>query len=118
MSIVKHLRLLIVMLVVACTPSWSDGPYEVYVIDGVKSLGLNVGDGAYIGRIDEPKTIKANGKFISVYACPEDSCAYYYIDRMKDHKFADSVEFVYGPYTQEKFSKLQRELSLPELSWE
>ncbi|WP_417357257.1 hypothetical protein [Gallaecimonas pentaromativorans] len=112
----KHILSLIAVLLIGCSPSWSEGPYEVYWIDGVKSLGFNVGDGAYIGRIDEPKFINANEKFISVYACPEESCAYYYIDRSKDHKFAEPTEFVFGPYSQEAFMGLQQKLLLPELS--
>ncbi|TLX49435.1 hypothetical protein CWC31_16715 [Pseudoalteromonas ruthenica] len=114
----KHVSLLVVVLLVGCSPSWSEGPYEIYWIDGVKSLGFNIGDGAYIGRIDEPRVINANEKFISVYACPEGSCAYYYIDLIKDHKFAEPTEFVFGPYTHEAFSGLQQKLSLPELSAE
>lgn len=114
----KHISLLVTVLLIGCSPSWGDGPYEVYLIDGVKSLGFNVGDGAYVGRIDEPKFIKSNEKFISVYACPEQSCAYYYIDRAQDHKFADSTEFVFGPYTKEEFLNFQQEMSLPDLSEE
>ncbi len=112
----KHISFMVLVLLVGCSSSWRDGPYEVYWIDGVKSLGFNVGNGAYIGRINEPKFINANEKFISVYACPEQSCAYYYIDREKDHKFADSTEFVFGPYTKESFAELRKKLMLPELN--
>ncbi|WP_345552600.1 hypothetical protein [Microbulbifer aestuariivivens] len=112
----KHISFLVAVLLIGCSSSWSEGPYEVYWIDGVKSLGFNVGDGAYIGRIDEPKSINANEKYISVYACPEQSCAYYYIDREKDHKFADATEFVFGPYTRESFIEIQKKLVLPEIN--
>ena len=118
MSFVQHFLLLITVLLVGCSPTWSDGAYVVYEIDGVKSLGFNVGEGAYIGRIDNPEIINADDRFISIYACPESSCAYYYLDRRQDHKFADSTEFVYGPYTQEKFLTLQQDLQLPRLSKE
>lgn len=112
----KYILLIVALLLVSCSSSWSEPPYEVYWINGVKSLGFRVGNGAYIGRIDEPRFINANKKFISVYACPEESCAYYYIDRIKDHKFAESTEFVFGPYTKKVFFGLQQKLLLPELS--
>ncbi len=108
MVIVKNISFWIAVLLVGCSSPWSNGPYEVYWIDGVKSLGFNVGDGAYIGRIDEPKSINANEKFITVYACPEQSFAYCYIDREKDHKFADATEFVFGPHTKESFVEWQK----------
>ncbi len=111
----KYILYLTAALLAGCSASWSDGPYEVYLIDSVRTLGFRIGEGAYIGRIDEPKNINANKKYISVYACPEEVCAYYYIDRIKDHKFADPAEFVYGPYTKKAFTQLQNSLLLPEL---
>jgi hypothetical protein len=113
---VKFILFLVALSIIGCSSSWSDGPYEVYWIDGTKSLGYNVGEGAYIKRIEESKEINANSHFISVYACPEKSCAFYYIDRVKDHEFAESTEFVFGPYTKQEFEKLQKELSLPNIN--
>jgi hypothetical protein len=116
---VKYFSILIFCInFFGCSPSWSDGPYEVYWIDGQKSIGYSLGDGAYIGRIDEPKEIQANEKYISVYACPEDSCGFYFIDKVKDHKFAEPTEFVFGPYTKNKFAELQQAMSLPILNVE
>ena len=112
----KQAWFLVTFFILGCSSSWRDGPYEVYWIDGKKSLGFIVGEGSYIERIEEPKEIKADTNFISVYACPEKSCAYYYIDRVKDHKFAESTEFVFGPYTKQEFEKLQKELSLPNIN--
>lgn len=113
MVLLKFIFILVAIFIVGCSSSWSDGPYEVYWIAGKKSLGYSLGEGSYIQRIEEPKEIKANKYFISVYACPESSCAFYYINRVKDHKFAESSEFVFGPYTEQEFEKLQKQLPLP-----
>ncbi|MBU0913155.1 MAG: hypothetical protein KKF22_11500 [Gammaproteobacteria bacterium] len=115
----KYLFILIIgIIIVSCWPSWSDGPYEVYWIDGQKSLGYSLGDGAYIRRIENPKEIQVNDKFISLYACPDDSCGFYYIDKSKDHQFAEATEFVFGPYTKNKFMELQQTMLLPMLNIE
>ena len=106
------------LLVVSCSPTWKELPYEVYYIDGTKTLGYSLGKGAYIGRVYEPKFISSNDKYISVYACPEDSCSYFYIDKVNDHKFAEYYEFVFGPYTKEQFSGLELKLGLPQLNVE
>ncbi|WP_105254938.1 hypothetical protein [Pseudoalteromonas sp. T1lg75] len=97
---------------------WKELPYEVYYIDGAKTLGYSLGDGAYIGRVDEPKYIATNTKYISVYACPENTCSYFYIDKTKDHKFAEHNEFVFGPYTKAQFAGLESKLGLPQLKEE
>ena len=104
------------LLLLSCSPAWEESPYEVYYIDGTKTLGHSLGEGAYIGRIDEPVNIEANDKYISVYACPYKTCAFYYIDKIKDHKFAEHDEFVYGPYTKEQFSVLVKKVGLPSVS--
>ncbi|MCF2911255.1 hypothetical protein L1285_23460 [Pseudoalteromonas sp. DL2-H2.2] len=106
------------LFLIACSPSWEESPYEVYYIDGTKTLGYSLGEGGYIGRIDEPVNIKANEKFISVYACPYKACGFYYIDKIKDHKFAEHDEFVFGPYTNEQFIRLVKKLGLPSISSE
>ncbi|WNZ55526.1 hypothetical protein QT397_22165 [Microbulbifer sp. MKSA007] len=114
-SVLKYIPLLVAIFLIGCSPSWSDGPYEIYWIDGEKALGFNLGDDAYIRRIDKPHHISANEMFVSVYACPEGACVYYYIDRLKDHKFADSSKFVFGPYTEKTFVQLEQKLKLPTL---
>jgi len=106
------------LFLLGCSPSWEEQPYEVYWIDGTQTLGYSLGEGAYIGRIDEPKTIESNEKYISVFACPYISCSYYYIDKIKDHKFAEHDEFVYGPFTKLQFSNLIDSLGLPKLTTE
>ncbi len=111
----KYILFFAALSIIGCSPSWRDGPYEVYWIDGTKNLGFNVGESSYIQRIEEPKEISSNNNFISVYACPEKSCAFYYIDRVKDHKFAEPKEFVFGPYTKQEFEQLQKEMSLPKV---
>ncbi|MDR7120928.1 hypothetical protein [Rheinheimera soli] len=103
------------IIIFSLWPSWSDGPYEVYWIDGKKSLGYSLGDGAYIRRIENPREIQVNEKYISLYACPEDSCGFYYIDKSKDHQYAEAAEFVFGPYTKSKFMELQQTMLLPML---
>lgn len=111
----KYLILIMILLLTACTPSWTDGPYEIYIIDGEKNLGYNLGEGAYIRRIDEPRYVNANDSFVAVYACPKQSCAYYYIDRQKDYKFAEANEFVFGPFAKDEFYELTKSLNLPHL---
>jgi hypothetical protein len=116
---VKYLFILISCIIVfSLWPSWSDGPYEVYWIDEQKSLGYSLGEGAYIRRIDNPQELQVNEKYISLYACPEDSCGFYYIDKSKDHQFAEPTEFVFGPYTKDKFMELQQTMLLPMLNIE
>jgi hypothetical protein len=115
---VRNTLVLVSLLLLGCSPSWEEKPYEVYWIDGTTTLGYSLGGGAYIGRIDEPKTIESNEKYISVYACPLDSCSYYYIDKINDHKFAEHDEFVYGPYTKLQFSNLSGSLGLPKITTE
>lgn len=103
------------LLLVGCSPNWEDIPYKIFFIDGTKKLGYSLGGGSFIGRVDEPKHISSNTKYISVYACPEKSCSYFYIDKLNDHKFAEYDQFVFGPYTKEQFSSLVAELGLPRL---
>lgn len=99
-----------------CSPTWEEYPYEIYYINGTKTLGYKVAEGVFIGRLDEPKTIVSNKKYISVHGCPNDTCAFYYIDKAKDHKFADHDEFVFGPYSKEQFLDLALRLGLPNLT--
>jgi hypothetical protein len=116
---VKYFVILVSCIIIfSLWPSWSDGPYEVYWIDGKKSLGYSLGEGAHIRRIESPRKIEANEKYISIYACPDDSCGFYYIDRTKDHQFAEATEFVFGPYTKAKFMELQQTMLLPMLDTE
>ena len=99
----------------SCVPVWQEPPYEVYYIDGKKTLGYSLGQGAFIGRVDEPKSISSNAKYLSVYACAEQFCSYFYIDKVNDHQFAERNEFVFGPYTQAQFASLTFKLGLPPL---
>ncbi|WP_077343068.1 hypothetical protein [Pseudocolwellia agarivorans] len=114
----RVILILVSLFLIGCSPTWKELPYEVYYIDGTKTLGYSLGEGAYIGRIDEPKYISSNAKYISVYACPENSCSYFYIDKVNDHKFAEHNEFVFGPYTKEQFSGLESKFGLPQLKEE
>ncbi len=107
---------LALLLLASCSQIWEEQPYEVYYIDSTKALGYSLGEDAYIRRIDEPVNIDTNKKYISVYACPYETFAFYYIDKTKDHKFAEHDEFVYGPYTKEQFSALIKKLGLPSIS--
>ena len=90
--------------------------YKVYYIDDTKRLGYSLGQGAYIGQLDELINIKSNEKNISAYACPNKVCAFYYIDKVKDNKFAEHNEFVYGPYTKAQFSAITKKLGLPTIN--
>lgn len=115
------MRIILVLVslnLIGCSPVWEEPPYEVYYIDGAKTLGYSIGEGSYIRRIDEPVNINANKKYISVYACPYKTCSFYYIDKTKDHKFAGHDEFVFGPYTKEQFTTLVKKLGLPSVSSE
>ena len=66
----RIILILVSLLVVSCSPTWKELPYEVYYIDGTKTLGYSLGKGAYIGRVYEPKFISSNDKYISVYFMP------------------------------------------------
>lgn len=106
------------LFLVGCSQTWKELPYEIYYLDGTKSLGYSLGDGFYIGRVDEPKYVASNDKYISVYACPENMCSFFYIDKANDHKFAEPNEFVFGPYTKVQFVSLESKLGLPKLKQE
>lgn len=114
----RIILVLVSLILIGCSPVWEEPPYEVYYIDGTKTLGYSIGEGSYIGRIDEPININANKKYISVYACPYKTCSFYYIDKTKDHKFAEHDEFVFGPYTNEQFTTLVKKLGLPSVGSE
>ena len=107
---------LIPLLLNGCSPIWEEQPYEVYYIGDTKKLGYSLGQGTYIGRLDEPINIKSNEKYILAYACPHKICAFYYIDKTKDNKFAEHNEFVYGPYTKAQFAAIAKELGLPTIN--
>lgn len=109
--------IVIVILLLGCSRYWKEGPYEVYWIDGNTTLGYNVGNGGYIGRVKEPVYIESNNKYISVYGC-HTVCSYYYIDKTQDHKYADSDEFVYGPFTEKEFNLIINKLELPKITHE
>lgn len=111
----RSLLVILLVVLVGCSPSWEEGPYEVYWIDGTKSLGYKLGNGAFIGRVDFPQEITSNANYLSVSSCQNEFCSYYYIDKAKDHKFAGSGEFVYGPFTKSEFLVLQERLDLPPL---
>lgn len=51
----KYILSLTAALLAGCSASWSDGPYEIYQMDGVRTLGFRLGESTYIGRIDDPK---------------------------------------------------------------
>ena len=72
----KYFLLLITLSLLGCSPSWQESPYEVYYIDGSKALGYHLGEGTYIGRIDEPEQIASNESYLSVYARPDGICAF------------------------------------------
>lgn len=114
----RVLLVLASLFLVGCSPTWKELPYEVYYIAGTKTLGYSLGEGAYVGRVDEPKHIGSNAKYISVYACPDNSCSYFYIDKVNDHKYAEHNEFVFGPYTKVQYSGLESTLELPQLQME
>ena len=103
------------ILISSCGQRWQEKPYEVYWINGTKSLGYSLGDGAFIGRIDYPKYIASNESYLSVYACNENVCAFYYIDKIADHKHADHDEFVYGPFSKLEFFRIKTKLGLPDV---
>ncbi|WP_054015699.1 hypothetical protein [Pseudoalteromonas sp. R3] len=109
----KVILMLALLSIAGCSPSWKETPYEVYYIDGTDTLGYSLGGGGFIGRLDKPKLISSNSKYISVYACPTSTCSYFYIDKINDHKFAEHNEFVFGPFTKQQFSHLEHKLGLP-----
>lgn len=99
--------------------NWRDGNYAVYWIDNSseKVLGYGVGDGGFVQRIGANIiSVGANKSFISAISCRKTACGYFYIDRKKDHKFADGHEAVYGPFSEKQFEAKTVELGLPNLS--
>lgn len=120
----KYLPIVLSLLLAGCSDSgekWRSGDYVVYWIDNTNErvLGYDVGDGAFIKRIDaKVKSVGANEGYISVVSCQETKCSYFYIDRKIDHKYADSHESVSGPFNEEQFKSKSTELGLPTLSVE
>lgn len=118
----KYLLIILSLFLTACSDfgeNWRSGDYAVYWIDNPddKVLGYEVGEGAFIKRIDARiSAVGANENYISAISCSNNKCSYFYIDRLKDHKYADGPEAVNGPYNKEEFEAKTSELSLPTLS--
>jgi hypothetical protein len=103
---------------------WRDGPYSVGWIDSGDSLTLSydVGNDAAIGRVDEKVVaVGSNLRYVVVKQIPRHGPAainYFYVDRARDHAYADPKDAVSGPFTESEFEKKRAELKLPELSKE
>ena len=117
---------LVAMMLSACVfdsgEKWRDGPYFVLWIDTPDNLTLNyeVGDGGSIMRIDKRIiAVGSNNRYVVVKQQPhtENTSTYYYIiDRLKDHKYADSLEFVVGPMSKNEYELKSDLLKLPEFT--
>ncbi len=99
---------------------WKDSPYIVIWIDDGKNMTLNyeVGDGGSVERVGKKiMAVGSNKKYIVVKQNPDGNSAitkYYFVDRNKDHKYADPDEAVVGPLTEEEFEKRKVQLKLPD----
>ncbi len=118
----KYVLIILSLFLAGCSDfgeNWRNGKYAVFWIDDPdnKVLGYEVEDGAFIKRIG-PKisAVGANDSYISAVSCRRNRCSYFYIDREKDHKYADGPEAVYGPYGKDQFDAKTIELELPVLS--
>ena len=118
----KYLLIILSLFLTACSDfgeNWRSGDYAVYWIDNPndKELGYEVGDGVFITRINSRiSAVGENESYISAISCSKNKCSYFYIDRKKDHKYADGPEAVYGPFNKEQFEIKTAELGLPALS--
>lgn len=103
---------------------WEDHPYEVHWIDtgSNRTLARVIGDtGASIGRVDAVVVaVGSNDNYVVAKQIPvgESSASYYYIDKNKDGEYLNQSEITQGPFTENKFAQLQKELGLPKFSKE
>ena len=101
---------------------WRDGPYSVLWIDTAdnRTLNYDVGNGGSVGRVE--KTVMAvgsNDAYVVAQQQPGTDASiisYYIIDRLKDHKYADSQEFVIGPLSEGEYESKKVLLKLPKFT--
>jgi hypothetical protein len=99
-----------------------DGPYYLVAVDTQKEMDVSykVDDGSYVGRI--PSTVFSfgwNANYIVAKRHPPESPSkidYYYLIRKLDGVYKDANVSVRGPLSEHEFSKVSKEIGLPEFS--
>ena len=101
---------------------WRDGPYILIWIDVPSSTTLNydLEGGTSVGRIDETVfSVGRNDRYIVAKQHPRGDKGitnYFFIDKAKDHPYADPHDVVVGPLSEMEFRTKARELRLPEFT--
>ena len=109
----------VICLLAGCSPLWEDGDYQVYYIDGSIHLGIRIDDDSYHRRVPHKVVaVGANQKFIVAKQQDEgdNSISYYYINREQDNHYLDEDDITQGPFSEERFLELSKELGLPDFS--
>lgn len=117
------LPLLLCLFLVGCIfdsgELWRDDPYFVLWLDSGDNVALyfDLGKDGAIGRV-QPRVVAvgSNDNYVVVKQAGNHGVNYFYLDRTKDHKFADPKESVFGPFSESEFDKKRMELNLPTFS--
>lgn len=102
---------------------WRDSPYRVIWIDTGDNRTLNheISVNTSIGRVEaEVIAVGSNEKYVVAKQKPigGGSISYFYIERSKDEKYLNGAEITQGPFSEERFIQLKKELGLPDFSKE
>jgi hypothetical protein len=95
------------------------GPYSLSAIDVPEQMGVyyELGDGSGIGRIEATVfSVGWSGQYIVAKQHPSNNRSitnFFYLDILKDSKYAEPSNSVVGPLTETEFLIKQRELGLP-----
>lgn len=101
---------------------WRAGPYALVWIDTAENVSLDydLGDGAWVGRIDSTVfAVGWDGRYLVAKQHPGNDRSktnYFIIDAGKDGRYADTAQAVTGPLTAAQFQRRYLELKLPAFS--
>lgn len=121
----KKISLILALLLVGCGFVYDKplvGFYHLIAIDTDEqmSVSYDLGDGNYIGRINETVfSVGWNERYIVAKQHPNNNRSitnFYYLDIASDSKYADPSTSVVGPMSETEYSKKSKDLSLPNFS--
>jgi len=121
-------KIILLVFVAACLTAcdsgtkWKSGKYEVYWIDVSSdlTLGLELGDGAAIGRVmPQVYAVGEDDTWIVAARYPngdKSKSEFFYFPKAQDHAHKNADEIVLGPFNEVEFAKIKSDLALPDWS--